>query len=272
MLKRIITALVLIAVLFVPLCIFSGTPAFPIIISILAGVAVFEVTKCTGLHKNIPVLVMSILFSVSEGLCSWFMPESRRLIVMFVIFTVYLLFMLFVLVFSRGKIDFEVFCAQFFAVFYVTLGFTCIILIRLLNDHIYLPVLIGPMVTDISAYFIGKLLGKHKLIPEISPKKTVEGSVGAIIVTVIAFGIYGAVTGEPSGLPVPGFVVMGAAGAIVSVVSQVGDLVMSCMKRRFDIKDFGKIFPGHGGLMDRVDSIIISTPFIYALAWLIFKG
>ena len=65
---------------------------------------------------------------------------------------------------------------------------------------------------------------------------------------------------------------MGAAGAIVSVVSQVGDLVMSTMKRKFDIKDFGKIFPGHGGMLDRVDSVIISTPFIYALAYLIFKG
>ncbi|MBQ7600122.1 MAG: phosphatidate cytidylyltransferase [Clostridia bacterium] len=272
MLKRIITGLVLIIVLFVPLCIFSGTPAYPIVVSLLGGIAVFEITRCTGLHRNIPVLCASVLFMLSEGLCSWFVPEQHRLIVMFTIFTVYLLFMLFVLVFSKGKIDFSVFASQFFGVFYVTLGFTCIVMIRLLNDHIYLPVLIGPMVTDISAYFVGKFLGRHKLIPEISPKKTVEGSVGAIIITVIAFGIYGAVTGEPAGLPVPGFVVMGIAGAIVSVVSQVGDLVMSAMKRKFGIKDFGNIFPGHGGLMDRVDSIIISVPFIYALAYFVFKG
>ncbi len=269
---RIITALVLIVVLFVPLCIFSGTPAYPIILALAGAVGTFEITKCTGLHKNWPVLISSILFTISECLCSWFVPESHRLIVMFLIFTVYLLILLFVLVFSKGKLDFAVFASQFFGVFYVTLGFTCIVMIRLLNDHIYLPVLIGPWITDISAYFCGKAFGKHKLTPEISPKKTVEGSVGAIIVTVIAFGIYGAVTGEPSGLPVPGFVVMGAAGAIVSVVSQVGDLVMSTMKRKFDIKDFGKIFPGHGGMLDRVDSVIISTPFIYALAYLIFKG
>ncbi|MDO5095482.1 MAG: phosphatidate cytidylyltransferase [Peptostreptococcaceae bacterium] len=118
-------------------------------------------------------------------------------------------------------------------------------------------VFIFAWVSDISAYFSGMFFGKHKLIPEISPKKTVEGAIGGIAGTVIFTVGFAMFFKEPSPMH---FVPLAIVG---SVVSQLGDLFASAIKRALQIKDYGNIIPGHGGVLDRFDSILFTAPLTY---------
>jgi len=117
------------------------------------------------------------------------------------------------------------------------------------------------------------MFGKHKLIPEVSPKKTVEGSIGGIIFAAIAFVLYAVIIWKMNeSAEMPNLIVFAAAGAIVSVISQIGDLSASVIKRRFGVKDYGFLFPGHGGVLDRFDSVLLTAPVLYILTCLPFFG
>jgi len=124
-------------------------------------------------------------------------------------------------------------------------------------------VVIGSMITDVFAYFTGVTVGKTKIIPHISPKKTVEGSIGGALgcmLVMIAFGAF--VINRPGVeyIPIYHFAIL---GLLCGVVSQLGDWAASSIKRSVEIKDFGKLIPGHGGIMDRVDSILFVAPLVY---------
>lgn len=111
--------------------------------------------------------------------------------------------------------------------------------------------------TDIMAYFTGYFLGKHKLCPKISPKKTIEGSIGGIIGSIVLCGLFGYLF-EPTL-----FVHCMIIAALGGVISQFGDLTASIFKRKMGIKDYGNLIPGHGGIMDRFDSVLFTAPMVY---------
>ena len=121
--------------------------------------------------------------------------------------------------------------------------------------------LCGAWIADTGAYFTGVAIGKHKLCPEISPKKTIEGLVGGILTTAIvytvAFSVYYGFTAKRA-------VIAFVTGAVCAVIGTVGDLSASMVKRQIGFKDYGKIMPGHGGLMDRFDSVLFVLPTFYA--------
>ena len=114
--------------------------------------------------------------------------------------------------------------------------------------------------TDTGAYFTGYFLGKHKLAPEMSPKKTIEGAVGGVLVAVIATVAYGLIL--YGNFYVIGMIKYAIAGGVGSIVAQIGDLAASCIKRDFGKKDYGTLLPGHGGLMDRFDSVLFVAPYV----------
>lgn len=120
--------------------------------------------------------------------------------------------------------------------------------------------------TDTGAYFVGSFCGKHKLAPEISPKKTIEGSIGGLLLATVGSAAYIIIMTEimAGGMP-RGEIIMkfAAIGFVGSVIAQFGDLFASCIKRDFGKKDYGSILPGHGGFMDRFDSVIFAVPFVY---------
>ena len=130
--------------------------------------------------------------------------------------------------------------------------------INLLEGSMYIwLIFIIPFGTDTFAYLGGKYFGKRKLWPEISPNKTIEGSIGGVLgslLLTILFALY---------LKLQSIYLLAFLAIIVSMFSQIGDLVASKIKRTSGIKDYGKIMPGHGGVLDRFDSIILSTPLIY---------
>jgi phosphatidate cytidylyltransferase len=126
--------------------------------------------------------------------------------------------------------------------------------------------LCGAWIADSGAYFAGTFFGKHKLCPGISPKKTVEGLVGGIVVTGIVFAAISFVyehfiTDNPISIR---YTLVAAAGMVCAVIGTVGDLSASLIKRQCGIKDYGKIMPGHGGMMDRFDSVLFVIPTFYA--------
>ncbi len=116
---------------------------------------------------------------------------------------------------------------------------------------------VGPWISDSGAYFAGRFFGRHKLFPNLSPKKTVEGGIGGVMLTVIVVGYF---TYEFLGFGLVEAVLWGVA---ISVLSQAGDLFESILKRILDLKDLGRTLPGHGGILDRIDSLLFTAPAVY---------
>ena len=119
----------------------------------------------------------------------------------------------------------------------------------------------GSWLCDTAAFYSGKFFGKHKLCPEVSPKKTVEGSIGGMIGATVFSGIYGIIISRYTNvIPTYHYFLI---GALCGIVGQLGDLVASSIKRYAGIKDYSNLIPGHGGILDRFDSIIFSSAAIF---------
>lgn len=152
---------------------------------------------------------------------------------------------------------------------YITGAVLSLVVLRA-NFNVYvllLPFIIA-WLSDTGAYFTGYFFGKHKLAPEMSPKKTVEGAIGGIIFASVATVVYGLLLF--GSFYTIGMIKYAIVGAVGSVASQVGDLAASCIKRDFGKKDYGALLPGHGGLMDRFDSVLFAAP--YVLVMVIYFG
>lgn len=180
----------------------------------------------------------------------------------------------FVFTFPRYRLE-QVFCG-FFEVFYVPIALSFIYQLRIhppSGAYLVWLIFISAFGSDIFAYLVGMLFGKHPLVPQLSPKKSVEGAIGGIVGAIILSVVYALIVQNH----IPGvdntlilFPVITLFGA---AASQVGDLAASAIKRKVGIKDFGKLIPGHGGILDRVDSVIIVAPIIYIVAiYLMFLG
>lgn len=154
-----------------------------------------------------------------------------------------------------------------FGFLYVGVMLSSIYRIRQLNDGIYLVwmVFLCSWISDTCAYLVGVTLGKHKFVPKLSPKKTVEGVIGGIAGSVLLGAVYGLILKEHTMAFTNPVLVCMLIGGIGSVVSMIGDLAASAIKRNYDIKDYGRLIPGHGGILDRFDSVIFVAPIIYYL-------
>ena len=172
-----------------------------------------------------------------------------------------MILILFVYVFGYPKYHAEQVMAAFFGVVYVAVMLSFIYLTRSLPDGKFLVWLIFlcSWGCDTCAYCVGMLIGKHKMAPVLSPKKSIEGAVGGVAGAALLGVIYAAATQGK----MAEYALICAVGALISMV---GDLAASAIKRNQNIKDYGKLIPGHGGILDRFDSVIITAPVIYYLA------
>ena len=266
---RVITAIVMVA-LMIPFFVFSHTVAFPILMAFLGVVGVFEMQGCIGTRKHGIASVPPMLVAAGLPFLVRFGNGERIFDYLFPIAFALIAFELIVAVFSGEVFGVESAALSGATGVYVAFGFASLVMLRDLpfGQYIYFLAFIIPWVTDTFAYFSGRLFGKHKLIPTVSPKKTVEGSVGGTVFAVILTVLYGFVVGQISDAK-PDYLSLAIVAFVVSLLSQCGDLVMSLVKRRFGIKDYGKLFPGHGGVLDRFDSIVCTAPFLYFLAALV---
>ena len=266
---RVITGLVALAI-FVPFLIFSDTWAFGLAMAICSAVAVFEVLRCVKIHENllvsVPLLTLSAVLPMYVYFAGGHLPFLRVAIPCILLCVLWLLA---VAVFASEQISFPELCTAAFLCFYVICAFSSILFLRYYDELgalTYLLIFIGAWITDSSAYFCGMMFGKHKLIPQISPKKTVEGSIGGILFCGLAFVFYGWILRHWLHIATDfSYFLLFVYGVVVSVVSQIGDLSMSAVKRHYQIKDYGRIFPGHGGMLDRFDSILAVATVLFVL-------
>lgn len=270
MLKRIITSVVALCV-FVPVLIFSNTWIFPIIMSACAVIGVCEMMFCQGFKKNLFLIIPITLFAAffplfarySYLITSDHISSLHGLLKLaWGIAFIMALYVFGVAVFGNKTVNVTDAGLLFATSLYIIAAFTSIVYIHDYiggGKYIYLLTFICAWVTDIFAYFTGRFLGKHKLIPAVSPKKTVEGAIGGIVFCVGSVVLFGFIIERffnAEGLISANYLVLAISGIFISVVSQIGDLIMSVIKRHYGIKDYGKLFPGHGGILDRFDSVL----------------
>ncbi|MBQ3229434.1 MAG: phosphatidate cytidylyltransferase [Clostridia bacterium] len=247
MVTRIITAVVALALL-IPLLIFGGEWAAGAVFALICGFSVYEMLGCCDLLKKYALSLPSILISVLITLLPLISFDAAQVAVILGVPVILVCFMIAAVV-CHKSVDSERLMMFFALAVYISAGFTALSAMRSqFGLWVVWFVLAVAWATDTFAYFSGMLLGKKKLCPNISPKKTVAGAVGGTIFGTIAGVLVFAIA---HGAPLWGLVALP-----LSIISQFGDLAASVIKRRFGVKDYGKIFPGHGGVLDRFDSII----------------
>ena len=261
MLVRVITSLIGVAVM-TPIMWFSDTYVFPLALAFFSLMALIAVFSCIKLRGKLFITLPTYIIGVAMPFLCKYVGELYKIsAILFGAIFIYLLYLMFCAVIFHKRCDLSTLSVCFILVIYVIGGFSCMQVLRGLPDGILavISVILAAWVTDIFAYFTGKLIGKHKLCETISPKKTIEGSIGGIVFCAIVFVIYALIIFNGS-TPTYAYVFMVLVSIVLSVVAQIGDLTLSLFKRRFGIKDFGTLFPGHGGVLDRFDSIIAVAP------------
>ena len=257
--QRIITAVVAFFVL-LPVLIFSDTFIFPLGLAVCAVLSVWEIFACVGLKNawlfTAPMYVLGAAFPFLIR----YLPDRDLLApIAICAAVVWTLYAFTVLIFSHGKYPLEAVFVASFSLFYIFIGFNAILFIHDCEPggkYLYYICFLGAWITDIFAYFCGRAFGKHKLIPNVSPKKTVEGSIGGTVFCILVMVIFGFVVEKLVPEISANLLIFAVAGVLIAVVSQIGDLSMSVIKRKYGVKDYGFIFPGHGGVLDRFDSVI----------------
>jgi len=258
--QRVFTSALIVAVMIVVLCL-SWTVVYPIAMSVLALFATYEVLRVFELHKRLFVAIAAYLVAVGLPLAAYFMKDDplKFIHLMSLVFFAFMMYLFLVAVCERGRMHFSEFSSAFAMEFYVVVAFSSMSIIRYFENAglFYLGlILVVAWMTDVFAYVVGSLIGKHKLIPEISPKKTVEGSIGGVVGATLCALLYVLIISLVQPQLTPNYIVVAISAPILSVVSQIGDLFASVIKREHNVKDYGNILPGHGGIMDRFDSIL----------------
>lgn len=257
---RVVTALVLLPLL--GLILYRGKTALAVGVLILTFIGMLEYTAAVNrlIHPKIRYSLMLVL--------SFLMVMTIKLDYNFALPMLLVCFIIIFCIEIAGKnIGIQRASAMLLGLIYVPIMFGHFFLFETLNMGIYYLWLIFIIAfsTDTAAYFVGSAIGVRKLAPRISPKKTIAGSIGGVLAAALAAVLYGTILRSSFDFDLV-WVLYFAIGIIGSIAGQCGDLVASMIKREANIKDFSKILPGHGGILDRFDSIIFIIPIIYIFA------
>ena len=258
--KRLISGVILLAVMIALVA--AGGNVLLAAIGIISIIGQFELYRAVKLEKSLPAMVgyaATIGYGIMLyfGLYDWLMIASM----------IYLVVLMAVYVITWPKYVTEQISMIFLGFFYVTVMLSFVYQVRISRTGLMAVwlIFIAAWGSDTCAYCVGVLFGKHKLPSKLSPKKSIEGCIGGVAGAALIGLIYGAVFNERiTGVanPAVAFAIIGGVG---SVIAQIGDLAASAVKRNHDIKDYGTLIPGHGGILDRFDSIIFTAPMVYFL-------
>lgn len=254
--------------------IFAGGYFLGAVLLFLALTAYRELSKACKLEAEGKTALLDLTGYTGITVYYALMVFVENRIYLFLALIMILAAFMFVYVFTFPRYRAEQIMCSFFCVAYAPVMLSFIYMVRSLPYGIYTVwmIFISSWICDTCAYVVGILFGRHKLAPVLSPKKSIEGALGGIVGSALVGAAYGYFIVEPavSGQQVTWiFLLISAVGA---VISQVGDLAASAVKRNHDIKDYGKLIPGHGGVMDRFDSVIFTAPMIYFLAILLIRA
>lgn len=250
---RIISAIIALAII-IPLIYYGGT-AFNLGVYIISLLALKEFLDTKSTKKQIPIFIQLIAYIFitiliafnSKDLSGVFTLDYRILSALFMAFLIPTVFY-----HERSKYSINDAFYLIGGLLFLGISMSLLILIRSIDINLLIFLLIIPMATDIFAYITGMLIGKHPLLTEISPKKTIEGMIGGTIMGVFISAMFHHTVIDPNFSKIE----LLAICTFLSVLGQYGDLVFSAIKRYFGKKDFSNLMPGHGGILDRLDSII----------------
>lgn len=250
---------------------FAPVWALPLVIGLLSAIGVHEMLAAFGIVRdNLRVALYAMLVAILLPMWTYFVGAGDYGILL-AMFLLALLLFIEGIIGSKG-ITFERICITFFAGLAIPCMLSSIMHIIELGDTAYigrlllLCPLLGAWGSDVFAYLFGRAFGKHKLAPEISPKKTIEGSIGGFVMAPVVLVLYTLLLDfvllESCTFNYGSAVLIGVASAFAG---QIGDLALSYVKRQAKIKDFGKLIPGHGGVLDRFDSVLFTAPMVELL-------
>lgn len=247
-----------------------------ILFALACMIAAYEMLWRTGIWKNKRVVCYAALMAAATVMWSWLKACAIvsgeklwlcALIGLFVYFT--LLFC--ELLAGHAEVKFTSMCAALFAGFVYPFLIGALVRMRGMEggEYYILVAFVLSMVADSGAYFVGKAIGKHKLAPVVSPKKTIEGAIGGVIVNILGMMLYTFILSKCFDFAQVNYLYAAVYGVLGAAVSIVGDLTLSVVKRQVGIKDYGNLIPGHGGILDRFDSTMMVAPLAEILILLI---
>lgn len=256
--QRIITG-VIAAVLFIGITLYGSWP-FSLLILLLTGIGMYELLRMKGMEFTFIGgigMILAILIALPEQWMKGLDPFSKTDAIILAV-----LLLLVVTVVQKNKTDYNHISFVLFSSIYVGFGFYYLVETRILENGVQLLFFILFMIwaTDSGAYFVGKSMGKRKLWPVISPNKTIEGAVGGIFFSILVAII--SYTVNFVEMPLVNILIV---SILVGVFGQIGDLAESAFKRIYDVKDSGTLLPGHGGILDRLDSALFVFPLLHVL-------
>ncbi len=264
---RLLSGIVLVAAAL--LLIITGKDVLLVGIGVVSLIGLYEMYRVFHVEKSaagIAGYALAILFYCN---LKWDMIEDPMLYVI-----LSLVVFMFVYVFTYPRYKTEQILASFFSIFYIPVMLSYVYQTRMTENGVYLVWLIFlcSWGSDTCAYCVGVLIGRHKMTPKLSPKKSWEGAVGGVAGAALLAFIYGVVFRSAMGTTTEEILSFTAVCAAGAVISMIGDLTASAIKRNYEIKDYGRLIPGHGGIMDRFDSVIFTAPVIYYLLTYAFGG
>ena len=239
----------------------GGNVLFATIIAI-SLIGMMELYRAIKLNKTLLGIVGYAACIILDFIILFHIEQYNMLL-----FITFLLLLMMIYVFSFPKYLAEEVSMVFFGFFYIAIMLSYVYKVRTLHGGELLVwlIFIGAWGSDTCAYCVGTLIGKHKILPILSPKKSLEGCIGGVIGAALLGLLYATVfKNSIEGVLYPQFAYALICG-VSSVISQLGDLAASAIKRNHEIKDYGKLLPGHGGILDRFDSIIFVAPIVYFL-------
>lgn len=262
---------ILIAIILIGVWVGMYTPVVDVIMALLAAGACYEITKVAGV-KSLPLRIVSIVFSCALPLGLVYMSKFP----ISILCIIYVLVLVVMTVIDFEHIPFQDLAVTIYASFIVPIGFATIPLIsdfykvypkidKHENAFLLWMGVATALFTDVFAYFVGSKFGKHKMTPVLSPKKSWEGAVGGVVCNVAFMCLTRAAFAHWFALK-PMFMGWGMFILIIialSILSMFGDLMASLIKRNYGVKDYSNLIPGHGGIMDRFDSVLVVAPTLY---------
>ena len=260
---RLISGIVLVIIAFIT--IYTGGPLLWITLCGISLIGLNELYKVIKIDKTLPGIAGYLATLVYYLLLLGGISIDPMLFVIAV-----LVVFMFIYVFAFPKYVFEQISGGFLGVFFVSVMLSFIYQTRMRADGLVLVplVFLCSWGCDTCAYCAGVLFGKHKMAPKLSPKKSIEGGIGGLVGAALLGALYALAVNHRAGQNVPP-VEYAVICLIGGMISMVGDLAASAIKRNYQIKDYGTLIPGHGGILDRFDSVIFTAPAIYYLAVLL---
>ncbi len=269
--ERTISAVILVIAAFAS--ILPGGIILAVVLYGISMVGFLELTKACGVREGQKPNTLEIvgLAAITCYYLVTYIVQDASYAVMVILLA--MIAMMSVYVFGFPKYHANQVMDAYFSLIYAPVMLSFVLLTRQLDDGIYLVwmIFISSWISDTFAYLAGVMLGRHKLAPVLSPKKSVEGSVGGIVGAALFGALFGAYLDSTLGQE-QYVMILAVVGGVGSVISQVGDLAASAIKRNHEIKDYGNLIPGHGGIMDRFDSVIFTAPITYFLITLLMNG